>query len=57
MKLESEEPAHGIFASLRYSLERLMGMGSLVLTYPQGSTVNEADACTLAQKYLLDEQG
>lgn len=57
MKLESEKLAYGTLASLCYFLERLMDMDSLVPTYPQRSTVNEADACTLAQKYLLDEQG
>jgi len=34
-----------------------MDVDSLVPTYPQGSTINEAEARTLAQKYLLDEQG
>ena len=57
MKFESEEPSHGTFTSLRYSSERLMDMDSLVFTYPQRSGVNEADACTFAQKHLLDEQG
>lgn len=31
-------------------------MDSLVLAYPQWGTVNETDACALAQKHLLDEQ-
>ena len=34
-----------------------MNMYSLILTNTQRSTVHKADACTFAQKYLLDEQG
>ena len=34
MQLESEEPAHGTFPSLSYSLERFMNKDSLVLAYP-----------------------
>lgn len=40
-----------------YTLEHLMNMYSLILTNTQRSTVHKADACTFAQKYLLDEQG
>lgn len=34
-----------------------MDMDFLIFTYPQGSTINETDACSFAQKYLLDERG
>ena len=56
MQLKSEEPAHGTYSSLCYFLERFMNMDSLVLAYPQGGTVNEADTCAFAPKHLLDEQ-
>ena len=56
MQLEPEEPTHRTFTSLCYSLERLVNINSLIPAYPSGSAVNKADACALAQKYLLDEQ-
>ena len=34
MQFESEEPTHGAFSLLRYSLERLMNKESLVPAYP-----------------------
>lgn len=57
MRPGSKGPAYGTLASLCHFPERLMDMDSLIFTYPQGSTVNEADACSFAQKYLLDERG
>ena len=56
VQLESEEPAHGALAPLRNTLECLVYMDALVLAYPQRCAVNEADACTLTQQHLLDEQ-
>lgn len=32
-------------------------MNALVLAYPERDAVNKADASTLTQQYLLDEQG
>ena len=57
VQLESEELAHGALASLRNTLECLVYMDALVLADPQRRAVNEADACTLTQQHLLDEQG
>ena len=47
MQLEAEEPAHGTFAALRYSLENLMDMYPLVLAHSERGAVNETDARTL----------
>ena len=56
MQFEPEEPAHGTLAPLGDSLEDLVYVDSLVLAYTEWCAVYEADARTLAQQYLLDEQ-
>ena len=56
MQLKPEEPAHGTLAPLGDSLEDLVYVDSLVLAYTEWCAVYEADARTLSQQYLLDEQ-
>ena len=57
MQFESEDPAHGTFSPLRNALENLVHVDALVFADPQRRTVNEIDACTLTQQYVLDEDG
>ena len=56
VQLEPEEPAHGALPPLGNALERLVDVDALVPAYPERSAVDEADARTLAQQDLLDEQ-
>ena len=56
VQLEPEEPAHGALPPLGNALERLVDVDSLISAYPERSAVYEADARTLSQQYLLDEQ-
>lgn len=48
MQFEAEEPAYGTFVALRYSIENLMDMYTLVLAHSERGAVNETDARTLA---------
>lgn len=57
MQLETKEPAHGTFPSLGNSLEHLVDVYPLISADAKRSAVDKADARTLAQKYLLNEQG
>ena len=56
VKLESKEPSHRAFASLRNPLEGLVAVYPLVLADPQWRAVNETDTGTFAKQHLLDEQ-
>jgi len=56
VQLEPEEPAHGALPPLDNALERLVDVDSLISAYPERSAVYEADARSLSQQYLLDEQ-
>ena len=55
MQFESEEPAHGTFAPLRYAFKCPVDMYPLVAADANRSTVNKTDSGTLAQKHSLDE--
>ena len=57
VQLEAKEPAHGAFAPLGDALECPMNVNTLIATHPEGRAVHETDAGTLAQQYLLDEEG
>ena len=57
MQLEAEEPSHGTFAALCYTLEDLVDVYPLVLAHPERGAVNETDSGTLAQQDFLDEDG
>lgn len=57
MKFEAEEPSHGAFASLDYSLESLVYVYTLVAAYPKRCAVHKADSRALTQKNLLDKYG
>ncbi len=48
VELESKEPSHGAFASLRNTLEGLVDVDALVLADPQRRAVHEADTSTFA---------
>ena len=56
VQLEPEEPAHGALPPLGNALEGLVDVDALIPAYPERSAVHEADARTLAQQCLLDEQ-
>ena len=57
MQLETEEPTHRAFSSLRYTFENFVNMYSLVFADMQWCAVNEAYARVFAQQDLLDKQG
>ena len=57
MKFEAEEPSHGAFASLGYSLESLVYVYTLVTAYPKRCAVYKTDSRALTQKNLLDKYG
>jgi hypothetical protein len=57
MEFETEEPSHRALTPGGYSLEHLMHVNPLVLTYTQWSAVHEGNAGALAAENLLDEQG
>ena len=57
MKLESEEPPHGAFATLGYAFEYPMIMNPFVMAYLKRCRIDIGDACAFPKKYLLDENG
>ena len=57
MKFEAEEPSHGAFAPLGYSLESLVYVYTLVTAYPKRCAVYKTDSRALTQKNLLDKYG
>ncbi len=48
VELDSKEPSHGAFASLRNTIEGLVDVDALVLADPQRRAVHEADTSTFA---------
>ena len=55
MKFETEEPTHGAFSSLGYTLEYLVDMNALIPANAQRCAVDKTDTGAFAQKSLLDE--